>query len=87
MEYRPASLVPLAIALLLGAVLSFFLQNSFEKTAPRAPIHHDGRISNVEWKLQRQPEIATPVIRRTDNQFVRSPTPNNGGCSKPGSRW
>lgn len=75
MEYRAASLVPLAIALLLGAVLSLFLQNSFDKTVPRTPIHHDGHISQAEWKLQRQPEVETPVMRMIDNQFVQSPAP------------
>lgn len=74
MEYRAASLVPLAIALLLGAVLSLFLQNSFDETGTRAPLHHDGHISNVEWKFQHS-EIATPVMRTTDNQFVQSPAP------------
>lgn len=75
MEYRPASLVPLAIALLLGAVLSLFLQNSFDKTVTRTPIHHDGYISHAEWKLQRLPEVETPVMRMIDNQFVQSPAP------------
>ncbi len=75
MEYRAASLVPLAIALLLGAVLSLFLQNSFDKTEARAPLHYDGHISNVEWKFQRHSEVAPPVMRTTDNQFVQSPAP------------
>ncbi|QJD59719.1 hypothetical protein HG264_12785 [Pseudomonas sp. gcc21] len=72
MEYRPASLVSPAIALVLGAALMVIFQNYASQTEAAAPSYHGGDVSGFEWQTQTSVEAATPALRMTDNPLVQT---------------
>ncbi|MEH6387852.1 MULTISPECIES: hypothetical protein [Pseudomonas] len=73
MEYRPASLVSPAIALVLGAALMLIFQNNIDQAEAAVPSYHGTNVSGFEWQSQAPVEAATPALRMTDNPLVQTP--------------